>query len=334
MEKPSQSTDSSKQPALQNRSRFPRRMLFNRGKRLVLAAALTPTAIGIGEVPQLDLLIPVNETFRNSPSFGKTLFYTKAQAEANSLVCLGDSNMVGGMDPAPVSFVDLLIEDLSKKNKFWDLRNYSKVGDSTQDTIRSQVNNPDVINELKLLEFFDVCMNVGGDNLLNIVDTPQKSKELAEVAKDPFGLANLRKTWEIMGEVMQDLGTFGDSFYSLLTRQQELYTNKLQHMIIISAPDFSKAPAISTEFEDGSTSVFPLNSDVLQLFAQNVSIMLNNKIAQAVDAFSYKHPEIPVSIINIFDDFGRDCFDKDEHFSTKGKKKIAQKILACMHVGK
>lgn len=239
--------------------------------------------------------------------------------EENVVVALGDSNIVGalGTDKAfsPVNlFVDRAREKVSGK---WEVINIAQKGKTTEEIREGQLLSPEAYEAFYRAPKCDVWINAGGNDLSKVVRSTDEMEELEQLEGDP--LKKPKILMKYVSRMMDNLSQFKEDYSDLLNALYDNYAGQIRQLVIMSAPDFSKAPAITSQYIDDRTYRLPLTDPQIRRLVHNISVRMNNimfEVAQEVQ----KERGIRIIGINTFDN---SLFGDDQHLSPEAFTAIA-----------
>lgn len=259
-----------------------------------------------------------NETYRKSPFFGNSLEYPNAAH--NVIIAFGDSNMVGaeGKDRAnsPVSLFKRKVKDKWGITN-WEDYNIAHSGDTTKLVIQNQLQSPQAREAFSKGDSCDVWINVGGNDFSSVAATPDEFSEVKKLGQDPWGHPDFLLKYT--PRLLENLNVFRRDFHTLLTTLYEAQGPKIKHLVIMSAPDFGKAPSITSQDVGNEKYHIPLDDDFVSQIVHNLSIRMNNEMFGAASEF---HEQTGMKIVGI-DTFKDSIFDHDQHLTVEAVAAIA-----------
>ncbi len=258
-----------------------------------------------------------DETYRKSPFFGNSLEYPTSAH--NVLIAFGDSNMVGaeGRDRAnsPVSLFKRRVKD--KWGTDWEDYNIAHSGDTTKLVIQNQLQSQQAKEAFSKGDFCDVWINVGGNDFSSVANTPDEFSEVKELGQDPWRHPDYLLKYT--PRLLENLTVFRRDFHTLLSALYEMQGAKIKHIVIMSAPDFGKAPSITSQDVGDKKYHIPLDDDFASKIVHNLSIRMNNEMFGAASEF---HGQTGTKIVGI-DTFKDSIFDRDQHLTVEAVAAIA-----------
>lgn len=259
-----------------------------------------------------------DETYRKSLFFGNSLEYPKSAH--NVIIAFGDSNMVGaeGKDRAnsPISLFKRKVRDKWGVTD-WEDYNIAHSGDTTKLVIQNQLSSQQAREAFAKGDFCDVWVNVGGNDFSSVANTPDEFSEVRELGQDPWKHPDYLLKYT--PRLLENLDEFRHDFHTLLSTLYELQGPKIKHIVIMSAPDFGKAPSITSQDIGDKKYHIPLDDDFASKIVHNLSIRMNNEMFAAASEF---HGQTGMKIVGI-DTFKDSIFDRDQHLTVEAVAAIA-----------
>lgn len=302
----------------------------------------------IFEGTPLEILTPAN-TFASSQAYRNQSQYTERSLRSNLVVGFGDSNMWGDHvwppKTAPTSVLsylqDLVHEEYGAE---WAAKNLAVPGYNTEQVKTELVlGKQNIDSVLNSRTGWDIFLNAGGNDFKDILDSPHRAAIIQKLSSDPVSFEAMQNAPELKS-IAEDLykliQSFGTRFNDLLTTVADTYLknpsskgpkNNLQHITVITAPDFSKTTRVDSSQIGEVVYEYQMQHPLVQKLTQDISIHLNDQMAMAMNQFMMTHPEIPILAINTFD-FDNSHFGADQHWNEKGKKTIAERYLSRLIV--
>lgn len=298
----------------------------------------------IFEGTPLEILTPENN-FEACQAFRNTFNYTERRLRSNVIAGFGDSNLWGDHEWPPTSTPTSVLSFIEKMVKqeygaSWKTLNFAIPGYTTDKVKTELVLGQSNIDEvLKSRLGWDILLNTGGNDFKSVMETPARAALVEELSRQPISINSLKhapQLKEIAEDLYRVIQRFGISFHDLLTTVAATYGSdnsrresrgKLQHIAVISAPDFSEPPKVDSSEIDGNVYHYQMQHPLVKTLTQYVSIHLNDQMASAMNRFMQEQPHIPVVALNIFD-LDSTHFGPDQHWNDPGKQAIAGKYLS------
>ncbi len=283
-------------------------------------------ALAVGMHPQrfkdtVDLWLPPEESYRSTNFFNETFEYSPHGG--NVIVAFGDSNMVGadGRDRGS-SPVVLFKEKVENKWNVdgWEDYNLAQSGYTTQMVIERQVRSYEA-KQLFDQGPCDVWVNAGGNDMANVARTLSEVEEIQKLSRDPWASPDILLKYA--SRMMDKLSEFRRDFSDLLFALDDAYGSQIKHLVVMSVPDFSKAPAIISQEIDDRSYRIPLEDPYIRDLVGNISIRMNNEMFGATEDFQEKRGHRIIGI----DTFPRSRFKNDQHFTREADEAIALDAL-------
>ncbi len=244
----------------------------------------------------------------------------KDQVEVSKLVGFGDSNMEGTFVRGKRSLPEAIATYANENGVgSWQGHNFGYRGAVMKDISGEQVVRPGIIDFLAKQGEFEVLVNAGGNDLAKIIDTPKKAADLTEVLDQPFQWETLK----IINETYGVLEKYSSGFLEVLEAIERQFGSQITKYNILSTPNFSQAKALRTDLIEGESHEYALNTASRRWIVQNISILINNSIADATAQFRSRNPDLATRVINIYG-LSQGDFLGDEHFNFRGQDKIAK----------
>lgn len=258
------------------------------------------------------------ETYRKSPFFGNSLEYPNAAH--NVIIAFGDSNMVGaeGKDRAnsPISLFKRKVKEKWGITN-WEDYNIAHSGDTTKLVIANQLQSTQAEAAFSKGDSCDVWINVGGNDFSSVAATPDEFSEVKKLGQDPWNHPDF--LFKYTPRLLDNLDVFRKDFHTLLTTLYEAQGPKIKHIVIMSAPDFGKAPSITSQDVGNEKYHIPLDDDFVSKIVHNLSIRMNNEMFGAAGDFQ---KQTGAKIVGI-DTFKDSIFDHDQHLTVEAVAAIA-----------
>ncbi|HLC88226.1 MAG TPA: SGNH/GDSL hydrolase family protein [Patescibacteria group bacterium] len=274
------------------------------------------------------LIVPRNSGIARSPVLDSPFVY-RPQSESNMLVCFGDSNMTGGVGGEVVSPANWVLDLVQARGiGVWNLKVYAEVGATTARVMDKQLK--EAVEDRELInQRFDVWLNVGGNDMLALVNNAQNAQEIAEMMRNPR--RNILRACTFIRDVNNEIEEFGKDFSSLLIKLMQLFPNRINNVVANILPDFSVISAINTGVVNGEVFELSLSNPWIRRLVHNVSLGINNKKIATLETFSKGTRSPAFLAINTFD-FPPNYFHGDEHFNDQGKEVLAQRFVDRIRV--
>jgi hypothetical protein len=255
--------------------------------------------------------------------------------EPHLLDSIGDSQLA---DP-PV-MAEFIKRQLEKRGNKWEVRNYAEHGKTTDDVLREQLKQKDLLpGGERGSERFLLLVHSGGNDLQRQLARTQDDMSKLKNFSRFLGVNSVESFIETIKAHPETLSAFpdalsllrtGDSAVSqvgrrvvnLLEKADDTYGSRILGKVVILTSDYSQCKQIG--FTDGVPSLQMYNFEPFKRIAQNLSGTLHDNLITALN--SYKDPTgNPVLAIETFN-FKRGDFGDDEHWSPDGKRKIAKAV--------
>lgn len=289
----------------------------------ILLHPLAGTAAMIGDLSlsAARLYSPASATFTKSNLFSQTLLYDPARE--TYLVCIGDSNMRGGVEKEVVSPAHYFAE--IAKTKGWapiTVDNRAMLGANAKEML-AQLKDKVWLGHNK--KAFDIWVNISGNQFKGKVSNQEDAENLAEIAKSPD--SNLAKFIKFGLETLSELPNYGRDIYSLLQHIERRFADvPIRNMVIWSGLDYSEVPLLYTGHLGIGPQELPTDHPLIHPLVKKASIELNNQAMRASQEFANYSLCNNITAVNLMD-LGRFCFKHDEHLNEYGKRIWAQRAI-------
>jgi hypothetical protein len=156
--------------------------------KLLGSAAILEGCQQAREQTPLGFIFPDTRS-QSTIAYNTTLSYTAEEFRNLTIAGFGDSNLNGRFLPDRKSLPHVAAE-LAKKQDLgnWTPHNLSYVGATTAQTLHNQVRRADIVSFMNGVPAFDCWVNVGGNDVNPMFNTPEGLKELRELMDNPFRL--------------------------------------------------------------------------------------------------------------------------------------------------
>ena len=281
-------------------------------------------AFAIGNNPTefketVDLWIKPDLDYLKAPFFKEPFSYQRDAR--NTVLAFGDSNMVGarGNDQSN-SPVDLFKDKLKGNIGEWKVLNFAKSGFTTQMVVDKQLHSREAREVFENTEFCDVWVNAGGNDMGNVAFTREEVMEVQKLSIDPW--ANPEILFKYASRLKDNLRQFGNNFSGLLNALDNEAQGKIKHLAIMSVPDFSRAPSITTQEIGAESYSIPLHNPYLRDLVGNISIRMNNIMFGVTEKFQ-ENKGVRIVGIDTYH-WSMSKFGKDQHFTQEADYAIAE----------
>lgn len=289
----------------------------------ILLHPLAGTAVMVGDLSlsAARLYSPARDTFSESGLFSQTLRFDPARE--TYLMCVGDSNMRGGVEKDVISPAQYFAE--IAKTKGWapvTVDNRAMLGANAKEMLTQLEEDVWLGPNNKAM---DIWVNISGNQFKGKVSNQLDAENLAEIAKSPH--SNLAKFIDFGLETLSELPNYGRDIYRLLQHIEQRFAHfPIRNLVIWSGLDYSEAPILYTGHLGIGPQELPTDHPLIHPLIKKASIELNNQAMIAAQRFAQHSLSQRVVAVNLMD-LGRFCFRHDEHLNEYGKKIWAQRAI-------
>lgn len=266
------------------------------------------------------------ETYKKSPYLSAPLQYSPVVPTNLDVIAFGDSNMVGPNGKDRNNSAVALFQNKVAQNGYpkWREFNLAESGYTTQMVADTQLERG---RKLLSPNPSDIWLSAGGNDFWRIVKNRQEVEELAQLAKNPFDDINLLLKYT--KRIEESLKLFEEGFAHLLDAVNRQYKGTMQNLVVVSAPNFSDAPAVTTQpLEDGKPYRIPLESSASRRIVGNAGTLINNSMFNVLEEFD-KHEGVRIVGIDATKP-SISQFVTDQHLSPQAYEVIAEEAFQRM----
>ena len=275
----------------------------------------------------VDLWREPDPSYRETPFFRTTLGYGPGDSR-NVVVGFGDSNLLGSNSDKRNTPIALFTRKVTEKvpGLDWVSYNFARNGNTTKLVIEEQLLSDGVKQVFKEEDKCDVWVNAGGNDMAQLAGTREEFREAARLIEDPMKHPEI--LFKYAARMQDNLNQFRDNFSMLLRVLGENYGSQIRHLVIVSLPDLSLAPSITSQSFGDEIFRLPINERHINDLMRKVSLRLNNEMFRAVSEF-HERTGITTVGIDTFNINGRaKIFGEDQHYTIEADHAIADNAVS------